>query len=75
MPTTSKQFQIDSIRFAFELDQKFEAVPHEWKLLPNSSDTLKIYGFSDTFVQNSFNFAKNESSAAYENVMPYILNN
>ena len=29
-------------RFAFELLQKFEAVPHEWKSFPNSSDTIEI---------------------------------
>ena len=26
-------------RFAFDLLQKFEAVPHEWKSFPNPSDT------------------------------------
>ena len=26
-------------RFAFDLVQKFEAVPHEWKSSPNPSDT------------------------------------
>ena len=27
------------IRFAFNLLQKFEAIPREWKSLPNPSDT------------------------------------
>ena len=31
------------IRFAFDLLQKFEAVPHEWKSFPNPSDTQYRY--------------------------------
>ena len=31
------------IRFAFDLLQKFEAVPHDWRSLPNPSDTQKRY--------------------------------
>ena len=31
------------IRFAFDLLQKFEAVPHDWRSLPNRSDTRQRY--------------------------------
>ena len=41
VPKRANDFKL--IRFAFDLLQKFEAVPHEWKSLPNPSDKQHRY--------------------------------
>ena len=41
VPKRANDFKL--IRFTFDLLQKFEAVPHEWKSLPNPSDKQQRY--------------------------------